>query len=100
MFKFKIYRNHEKQEVTEDGELICTPISTDWFKFDLMIDTGYIVITSLEEYILFDNDGNPTPCTKVYLSDGSIVFAVLKLGTFYDNYVEYRNSLAPGIDPP
>ena len=91
MFKFKIYRNHEKQQYGEDG-LYCVPVSDDWFKFDLVINTDYTEVMSFEEYVLFDKDENPTPCTKVLLSDGSVVFAVNKLSTFEANYTEFKKS--------
>jgi hypothetical protein len=53
----------------------------------MVINVNYIEITSFRSYILFDTDLNPTPCTKVFLSDGSFVFAVNKLETFALNYL-------------
>lgn len=90
MFKFKIYGKHERQEFSEEGELIFTPISEEWHKFDQLIDLDYVTILSFRSYVLFDSEENPTPCTMVCLSDGSILFAVNKVETFEANYLEYR----------
>ena len=35
-----------------------------------------------------DSELNPTQCTRVYLSDGSTVFAVSKYDTFKKNFIE------------
>lgn len=86
MFEFKIYDCHETQEFTSDGEYITKPFEY-WFKFDLAIDINEI--TAYREYVLFDEKKTPTLCTKVYLADGSHVYAVNKFDTFSKNYNEY-----------
>lgn len=87
LFKFLIYDIHEMQKHNEFGELSTEPISNEWHKFHMVINVNYIEITSFRSYILFDADHNPTPCTKVYLSDGSYIFAANKLETFTLNYM-------------
>lgn len=87
LFKFLIYDIHEIQKHNEYGELYTEPISNEWQKFHMIINVNYIEITSFRSYILFDTELNPTPCTKVYLSDGSFIYAVNRLETFALNYL-------------
>lgn len=87
LFKFLIYDIHEIQKHNEFGELYTEPINNEWQKFHMVININYIEITSFRSYILFDTDLNPTPCTKVYLSDGSFIYAANRLETFSLNYI-------------
>jgi len=87
IFNFLIYDIHEIQKHNEYGELYTEPINNEWQKFHMVINVNYIEITSFRSYILFDTEHNSTPCTKVFLSDGSFVYAVNKLDTFSVNYV-------------
>lgn len=82
LFKFQIYDIHETQKHNENGELYTEPFSFDWSKFYFVINTNLIEITAFRSYVLFDADGNPTQCTKVFLSDGSFVYAVEKVNAF------------------
>jgi len=85
-FKFKIYDTHEIQSFGEEG-ITCKPFDW-WHKFWLLIDVSEITITSFREYILFDEQNNPTKCTKVFLSDGTYVFAVDKFKEFEQQYTD------------
>jgi hypothetical protein len=85
-FKFKIYDTHEVQSFGEEG-LSCKAFDW-WHKFWLLIDVSEITITSFREYILFDAENNPTKCTKVFLSDGTFVFAVDKFAQFEQSYLD------------
>ena len=82
LFKFQIYDIHEVQKHNEYGELYTEPFSLDWNKFYFVINTDIIEVTAFRSYVLFDADNNPTQCTKVFLSDGSYVYAVEKLNAF------------------
>lgn len=90
LYSFKIYDTHENQSFDSDGSLTIR-VFDFWHKFELAISTDDLWITSFREYTLFDDKGNPTPCTKVYLSDGSFVFATNKYDTFYKNYETFLN---------
>lgn len=85
-FKFKIYDVHEVQSFNEEG-ITSKPFAW-WFAFWLLIDISEITITSFREYVLFDTDENPTKCTKVFLSDGTYVFAIDKFSKFEQSYNE------------
>lgn len=87
LFKFRIIDKHETQEFGEYGELICKPFG-DWLAFNFALETSENTIVAFRGYVLFDAEGNPKECTKVYLSDGSILFAVNKFDTFEKNYLE------------
>jgi hypothetical protein len=98
IYSFKIYDCHEKQSFAEDG---FTSIPFDWWhKFELTILLTDTWITGFREYTLFDDDSNPTECTKVYLSDGTIVFAVNKYETFKKNFTENYLPLFKSIHAP
>jgi hypothetical protein len=87
LFKFRIVDKHETQSFDENGTLICLPFG-EWLYFNLAIETAEVTIVSFRSYILFDNEDNAKEVTKVYLSDGSYVFASNKFETFEKNYVE------------
>jgi len=87
IYNFKIYDCHEKQNFCEDGTFITEPFDW-WHKFELTIFLQDTWITGFREYTLFDSELNPTQCTRVYLSDGSTVFAVSKYDTFKKNFIE------------
>lgn len=86
-YKIRIYDKHERQEFGEFGELICKPFG-DWLPFPFSFETAELTILAFRGYVLFDAEDNPKECTKVYLSDGSILFAVNKFDTFEKNYLE------------
>ena len=86
LYDFRIYDYHERQSV-EDNNVQFTPFG-DFGTFYLAIETAEIVITSFRSYVLFDKQDLPIECTKVYLSDGSFVFATNKYDTFKKNYLE------------
>jgi hypothetical protein len=88
LFEFKIYDTHEIQSFDADNSLSIKVISY-WHKFSLTLSIDDLWITSYREYTLFDIDENPTECTKVYLSDGSFVYATLKYETFDKNYITF-----------
>ena len=87
LFKFRIIDKHETQEFDEFGSLICKPFG-DWLAFNFALETSELTIVGFKSYVLFDAEGNPKECTKVYLSDGSILYAVNKFDTFEKNYTE------------
>jgi hypothetical protein len=83
-FKFKIYDLHEKPTIIED-ELWFIPDEIEWKVFILYIDIDFVQITSFRSYALFSGD-EVKECTKVFLSDGSAVYAMNKIDTFEANY--------------
>ena len=87
LFTFRIVDKHETQSFDESGALISVPFG-EWLYFNLALETAEVVIVSFRSYILFDNADNPKEVTKVYLSDGSYVFASNKFETFKKNYLE------------
>ena len=95
LFKFKIYETHEHPAIIED-ELWFIPTEIVWNVFTLYIDVDFVQITSFKSYALFSGE-EVKECTKVYLSDGSLVFAVNKVDTFESNYIKNYMSL---IDKP
>ena len=99
LYSFKIYDTHEIQSFESDNTLNIKVIDY-WHKFDLTISHEDLWITSFREYTLFDEDSNPTECTKVYLSDGSFVYAVVKYETFKKNYQEFLDSTKVISDTP
>jgi hypothetical protein len=92
LFEFKIYDTHEVQSFDADNALNIKVFSY-WHKFNLTLASDYLWITSYREYTLFDTDYNPTECTKVYLSDGTFVYAVLKYDTFDKNYRAFLDTI-------
>ena len=92
LFEFKIYDTHEVQSFDSEN-IISIKVFSYWHKFSLTICIEDLWITSYREYTIFDNDYNPTECTKVYLSDGSFVYAVLKYETFDKNYITFLESI-------
>ena len=57
-------------------------------------------ITSYRKYTLFDSDKNPKECTRVYLSDGTVVFAASKYKDFKVNFTENYLPLFKSIHTP
>ena len=86
LFKFKIYDLHEKPTIIED-ELWFVPDEIEWKVFTLFIDIDFVQIISFRSYALFSGD-EVKEVTKVFLSDGSVVFAVNKIETFESNYIK------------
>lgn len=94
LFEFTIYDTHEVQSFDSDNTLNIR-VFDYWHKFNLTLSTDDLWITLYREYTLFDADKNPTECTKVYLSDGSFVYAVLKYKTFDKNYIAFLEDIKP-----
>lgn len=93
-FKFRILDWHEYITFTDEGDMIVTPILSDGLKsFHFVLDVNEIRINAFRSYAILDSDNNPTEVTKVFLSDGSFVFAANKLETFEQNYKEDYLSL-------
>ena len=88
LFRFKIFDKHERQIFVNGRQRIRLLDESDesWPKFDIYIDTEYIRIDGFREYILFDSAKTPTRCVKVFLSDGSYVYAAYTIETFTKNY--------------
>ena len=84
IFKFRIYDKHETITFDEEG-VIVKPFD-DWVTFTFVIDVNEIRITAFRSYVLFTEDNTPIECTKVFLNDGSFVFATNKIDTFERNY--------------
>lgn len=91
-FKFRIYDKHEKQDFDGEGNLIITPFD-EWLPFTFIIDINEVRITAFRSYVLFSIDETPVEVTKVFLNDGSFVFAVNKIDTFEKNYKDNYLSL-------
>jgi len=87
LYKIRIYDLHEYPSVIED-ELYFAPKEIEWKVFHLIIDIDFIQITGFRSYALFDSNGEVSECTKVFLSDGSCVYATNKLETFEANYLK------------
>jgi hypothetical protein len=86
LFKFNIYDLHDKPSIIEE-ELWFIPDEIEWKVFKLYIDIDFVQITSFRSYALFSGE-EVKEVTKVYLSDGSVVFAVNKIETFESNYIK------------
>jgi hypothetical protein len=99
LYSFKIYDTHEHQFFDNDNSLNIKVLDY-WNKFDLTISHNDLWITSFREYVLIDENSNPTECTKVYLSDGSFVYAVVKYDTFKKNYQEFLDTTKAPLDTP
>jgi len=85
IFTFKIFDIHEVQYF-EDAELKVRPLGEiEWKRFDFLINTKEVQIMGFRSYVLFEGD-NPTNCTKVFLSDGTFVYACLNFDTFKKKY--------------
>lgn len=94
LFKIRIYDWHEDLRLNENNEFEAVPRLDDGLKtFHLIIDVNEIKITGFRSYTIFDSDNNPTEVTKVFLDDGSFVFAANKIDTFESNYRENYLSL-------
>jgi hypothetical protein len=93
LFKIRFYDVHLRQTINNEGGLEITPIDQEWRPFNMYIDTDLTDIIDFREYILFDSDGNPTPCTRVNLSDGSFVFCVHLIDTFLNKLEEHYKSV-------
>lgn len=65
-----VYKVHEK--------------GTKWLKFNIAFNSEAVKIDCFREFILFDSDDNPIECTKVYLNDGSVLYACM-------TYIQFRN---------
>lgn len=89
LFKFRILDYHNEAKLNEEGEVVFKPILSDGLKaFHMIIDVIDVRISAFRSDVILDEDGNPTEITKVFLSDGSFVFASNKLETFEANYRE------------
>ena len=98
LYKIRIYDLHETPEVIED-ELFFVPKDIEWKVFHLNIDIDFIQITGFRSFALFDKDNNVQECTKVFLSDGSVVYATNSLSTFEANYKnDYLKLIQPNAE--
>jgi hypothetical protein len=86
IFKFRIYDKHET--ITFIDNLISVTPFDDWVTFTFILDVNELRITAFRSYVLFTEDNTPIECTKVFLNDGSFVFATNKIDTFEKNYRE------------
>jgi hypothetical protein len=86
IFKFRIYDKHET--ITFTDNLINVIPFDDWVTFTFILDVNELRITAFRSYVLFTEDNTPIECTKVFLNDGSFVFATNKIDTFEKNYRE------------
>lgn len=85
LYKIRIYDLHEYPELM-DNELWLVPKDIEWKVFHFVFDTAFINIVAFRSFALFGQDGEVTECTKVYLSDGQVLYATNKLETFEANY--------------
>lgn len=90
-FRFQIWDLHKTSAVSEDGELYWKILDdpkddNPWKKFKFVLYSS-ITIDYFHETIIFQRD-LPIRCTKVFLSDGSVVFAVWQADTFDEKYSE------------
>lgn len=85
ILELKIYDIHFDIEwETELNDLVYKPNDgMKWLKFNLAFNPESIKIECFREFILFD-DKDPIECTKVYLSDGSVLYACM-------TYIQFRN---------
>jgi len=92
LFEFTIFGQHERQTII-DEELHSTIIDDTWFRFKTCINLSEINITCFRQYVLFDNDNNPTNCLKIYLNDGSILLSPHSFDKFKEMYLGmYKNN--------
>ena len=87
IYKFKILDKHETQSFDDEGNLNIKPFG-EWLTFNVCLNLKEVTIVSFRSYILFDEDNTPKEVTKVYLSDGSFVFASNKYDTFEKNFID------------
>ena len=92
LFKLRVYNLHEQPCVIDD-ELWFIPKEIEWKIFHLYIDIDFVQIISFSSYALFNGTGEVEECTKVFLSDGSIVYAVNKVDSFLKNFEEVYQPL-------
>lgn len=64
-----VYKTHEGME---------------WLKFNIAFNPETVKIDCFREFVLFDSEKNPIECTKVYLNDGSVLYACM-------TYIQFRN---------
>jgi len=87
LFKFRILDYHKKDKLDENNEIYTMPLIEDGVKsFHLIIDVQYLWIVAFRSDVIIDDENNPIVGTRVYLSDGTAVFAVNNLETFEKNY--------------
>ncbi len=93
-FKFRILDYHEDISFTDEGDMLAIPRLNEGLKsFHFVIDVNEMRINAFRSYTILDSENNPTEVTKVFLSDGSFVFAANKIETFEQNYKEDYLSL-------
>ena len=86
ILELKIYDIHFDIEwETELNDLVYKAHDgMEWLKFNLAFNPETIKIDCFREFVLFDLNGDPIECTKVYLSDGSVLYACM-------TYIQFRN---------
>ena len=87
MYEIKIYDFHYKIE-NIDNEVRYIPTDLELKKFDYSFDVSKIEIVDFRSYAFVDKDDNVTLCTKVFLSDEAVIYAVNQYDTFKKNYNE------------
>ena len=98
LFKFRIYDFHYYPSINEDKEVVFQVENLEVKTFHLVLDLTRLGIEAYRSDVIFDANGYPIECTKVYLSDGSTVFATSKLDTFEANYAEFLKKLIQKIN--
>jgi hypothetical protein len=69
--------------------MVLRPVLSDGLKsFHMVIDVNEVRIVAFRSDVIMDDEDNPTEITKVFLSDGSCLFAANKIDAFESNYRE------------
>lgn len=90
MFEFTIYDLHYITKFDDLGDVFKTPYDgVKWLTFNFAINETSIKVECFRSDVLIDDDDNLLNCTKVYLSDGSHVYAKNNYDTFKKNYYAY-----------
>lgn len=86
IFEFRCYEKHRTQTMHEESGLFVDAPHQDsgWRKFQFSLCVNRVCIDYFRADVIFDDDNMPIPCTRIYLSDGSFMFAEL-------GYVAFRN---------
>lgn len=88
-FSLKIFGKHEEEYIDSKGKIrvrLKDQIPGVYQKFEYSFDPFRVKIESIQEYILFDQEGLPIRCSKVYFSDNSHCLAVNSQDTIWKNW--------------
>ena len=85
ILEFKIYDLHfDMKWQSEENDFFLQPHDgLEWLPFNFAFNPEAVKIDCFRSFVLFNNE-DPIECTKVYLSDGSVLYACM-------TYIQFRN---------